>query len=47
MEGCEKVIHGNINSLIKLANALTIAGIEFIGKGAVSNEGGRGVRLKQ
>jgi len=47
MEGCEKIIHGNIDSLIKLVNAFTVAGIELIGKGAVRNEGGRGVRLKQ
>ncbi len=46
-EGSEKVIHGNIDSLIKLVNALTVAGIELIGKGTVRNEEGRGVRLKQ
>jgi transcriptional regulator with XRE-family HTH domain len=47
MEASEEVIRGNIDSLIKLVDALTGAGIEIIGKGAVSNGGGRGVRLKQ
>ncbi len=42
MEGYEKAIHGNIDSLIKLVNALTVAGIELLGRGAVRNEGGRG-----
>ncbi len=47
MEGCEKIIHGNIDSLIRLVNVLTVAGIELVVKAAVGNEGGRGVRLKQ
>ena len=45
MEGGEGVVRGNVDSLMKLVNALQAAGIELIGEGAVSNQGGRGVRL--
>jgi len=31
---------------MKLVDALNAAGIELIGEGAVSNSGGRGVRLR-
>jgi hypothetical protein len=37
---------GNVDSLMKLVAALGSAGIELIGEGAVSQSGGRGVRLK-
>ena len=46
MEGSEGVIRGNVDSLMKLVEALSTAGIELIGEGATSNSGGRGVRLK-
>ena len=46
MEASEDVIRGNVDSLMKLVNALSAAGIELIGEGAVSQSGGRGVRLK-
>jgi len=46
MEGSEDVIRGNVDSLMKLVNALETAGIVMIGEGSVSAEGGRGVRLK-
>lgn len=46
MESSEAVIRGNVDSLMKLVEALDIAGIELIGEGAVSQSGGRGVRLK-
>jgi transcriptional regulator with XRE-family HTH domain len=46
MEGSEGVIRGNVDSLMKLVNALDSAGIALIGAGAVSPGGGRGVRLK-
>ena len=46
MEASEGVIRGNVNSLMKLVGALDSAGIELIGEGAVSQSGGRGVRLK-
>jgi transcriptional regulator with XRE-family HTH domain len=46
MEASEDVIRGNVDSLMKLIGALDAAGIELIGEGAVSQGGGRGVRLK-
>jgi transcriptional regulator with XRE-family HTH domain len=45
MEASEGVIRGNVDSLTKLVAALNAAGIELIGEGAVSQDGGRGVRL--
>ncbi len=47
MEASEEVIRGNVDSLMKLIAALNTAGIELIGEGAVSSEGGRGIRLKR
>jgi transcriptional regulator with XRE-family HTH domain len=46
MEASEGVIRGNVDSLMKLVEALSVAGIELIGEGVTSNGGGRGVRLK-
>ena len=46
MEASEGVIRGNVDSLMKLIAALEAAGVELIGEGAVSDHGGRGVRLK-
>src|SRR5271163_2648426 len=46
MEASDGVIRGNVDSLMKLVAALDSAGIELIGEGAVSQSGGRGVRLK-
>jgi transcriptional regulator with XRE-family HTH domain len=46
MEASDGVIRGNVDSLMKLIGALDAAGIELIGEGAVSQGGGRGVRLK-
>lgn len=46
MEASEDVIRGNVDSLMKLVEALAAAGIELIGEGAASTGGGRGVRLK-
>jgi predicted transcriptional regulator len=45
MEASDGVIRGNVDSLVKLIGALSAAGIELIGDGAVSTAGGRGVRL--
>src|SRR5262245_51609165 len=47
MEASEGVIRGNVDSLMKLMDALAAAGIELIGEGAVSHAGGRGVRLRR
>lgn len=46
MEASDGVIRGNVNSLMKLVEALAANGIELIGEGATSSRGGRGVRLK-
>jgi transcriptional regulator with XRE-family HTH domain len=46
MEASEGVIRGNVESLMKLIGALDVAGIELIAEGAVSSQGGRGIRLK-
>jgi transcriptional regulator with XRE-family HTH domain len=46
MEASEGVIRGNVDSLMKLIDALDAAGVELIGEGATSPSGGRGVRLK-
>ncbi len=39
MEASETMVRGNVDSLVT-------AGIEMINEGAISNSGGRGVRLK-
>ena len=46
MEASEGVIRGNVDSLMKLIDALAANGIELIGEGGASASGGRGVRLK-
>jgi transcriptional regulator with XRE-family HTH domain len=46
MEASEAVVRGNVDSLMKLIAALEAAGIELIGEGMASQNGGRGVRLK-
>jgi transcriptional regulator with XRE-family HTH domain len=47
MEASDGVIRGNVDSLMKLIGALDALGIALIGEGTASNDGGRGVRLKQ
>ncbi len=46
MEASDGVIRGNVDSLMKLVEALAANRIELIGEGATSSRGGRGVRLK-
>lgn len=46
MESSDGVVRGNVDSLMKLVEALSSNGIELIGEGAASSGGGRGVRLK-
>ena len=46
MEASDGVVRGNVDSLMKLVDALSTNGIELIGDGAASSGGGRGVRLK-
>ena len=47
MEASDGNVRGNVDSVIKLIAALESAGIELIQEGAISQGGGRGVRLKQ
>jgi hypothetical protein len=47
MEASDGTVRGNVDSLVKLIAALDAAGIELINEGAVSESGGRGVRLKR
>jgi transcriptional regulator with XRE-family HTH domain len=46
MEASGGIIRGNVDSLTKLIAAFDAAGIELIGEGALSQGGGRGVRMK-
>ncbi|WP_295393372.1 helix-turn-helix transcriptional regulator [uncultured Thiodictyon sp.] len=46
MEASEGNVRGNVDSLVKLVDALERAGVEFIAEGAASGSGGRGVRLR-
>jgi transcriptional regulator with XRE-family HTH domain len=46
MESSDGVVRCNVDSLMKLVEALAAAGIELIGEGAASHNGGRGVRLR-
>ena len=46
MEASDGVVRGNVDSMMKLVDALAANGIELIGDGAASAGGGRGVRLK-
>jgi transcriptional regulator with XRE-family HTH domain len=46
MEASEGLVRGNVDTLVKVVDALDRAGVELIGEGVVSTEGGRGVRLK-
>jgi transcriptional regulator with XRE-family HTH domain len=46
MESSDGVVRGNVDSLMKLVDALNLSGIELIGEDTVSAGGGRGVRLK-
>jgi transcriptional regulator with XRE-family HTH domain len=46
MEASDGVVRGNVDSLMKLVDALAAHGVELISDGAASAAGGRGVRLK-
>jgi transcriptional regulator with XRE-family HTH domain len=46
MEASAHVVRGNVDTLMRLLAALDAAGVEVISEGAVSEGGGRGVRLK-
>jgi transcriptional regulator with XRE-family HTH domain len=47
MEASDGVVRCNVDSLMKLVEALAVSGIELIGQGMTSADGGRGVRLKK
>lgn len=46
MEASEGLVRGNVDSLVKVVDALERAGVDLIGDGAASSLGGRGVRFK-
>jgi hypothetical protein len=46
MEASDGLVRGNVDSLMKLVDALAANGIELIGESGTSSGGGRGVRLK-
>ena len=46
MEASEGNVRGVVDSLTKVVEALNRAGVELIGEGAPSADGGRGVRLR-
>lgn len=46
MEASEDNVRANVDTLVKVVQALEQAGIELIGEGTASAEGGRGVRLR-
>ena len=45
MEASDGTVRGVVDSLTKVIDALNDAGVELIGEGAASMDGGRGVRL--
>lgn len=47
MEASPGTVRGVVESLTKIVEALDRAGVELIGDGASSVQGGRGVRLKR
>lgn len=46
MEASEENVRSNVNTLVKVIEALERAGVELIARDAVSSGGGRGVRLR-
>ena len=46
METSEGNVRGNVDTLVKVVEALESGGVELIAEGASSPGGGRGVRLK-
>ncbi len=46
MEASEGNVRSNVDSLVKVVEALDRAGVELLAEGAQSTSGGRGVRLK-
>jgi transcriptional regulator with XRE-family HTH domain len=46
MESSRDNVRANVDTLVKVVQALDDAGVELIGEGAASLTGGRGVRIK-
>ena len=46
MEASEGTVRANVDTLVKVVAALQLAGIELIGEGVQSMQGGRGVRFR-
>ncbi|OGT80754.1 MAG: transcriptional regulator [Gammaproteobacteria bacterium RIFCSPLOWO2_02_FULL_61_13] len=46
MEASDGTVRANVDTLVKVIDALQSAGIELLAEGATSAGGGRGVRLK-
>lgn len=46
MEASGNTVRGNVDTLIKVVEAFERAGVQLIAEGALSDGGGRGVRLK-
>ncbi len=46
MEASDGVVRSNVDSLVKVTQALDRAGVELISDGAATSGSGRGVRLK-
>jgi hypothetical protein len=47
MEGSPGQVRGQVESLVRVIEALQGAGVELIADGAASPTGGRGVRLRE
>ena len=47
METSGGMIRGNVDSMMKVIQALENMGVELIGEGNASSDGGRGVRLRK
>ncbi len=46
MEASDGTVRANVDTLVKVIDALKNAGIELLAEGASSTSGGRGVRIK-
>lgn len=46
MEASDHYVRGNVDTLMKVVDALARGGVELIAEGAASDGGGRGVRLR-
>ena len=47
MEASDGTVRANVDTLVKVVEALDRAGVDLIGDGQASEAGGRGVRLKE